>query len=273
MPDESTLDILRQEARSLGLRESEDALLDLIGDASLVLLGEATHGTAEFYRLRARISERLIDERGFDAIAVEADWPDALRVNRYLNASAASSADRRAEEALGDFRRFPLWMWRNTETAAFIERLRARNLAVGPQAATGFFGLDLYSLRSSMDAVIRYLSEVDPEAAAQARARYGCFDHLAEDPQQYGYAANFGMKKDCEEEVVRQLVALSNDAVKYASAENPASADALFYAQQNALVARNAEQYYRTMFTGRNASWNLRDTHMADTLDAVRRHL
>ncbi|MGN6389068.1 MAG: erythromycin esterase family protein [Burkholderiaceae bacterium] len=270
---------LRQQAHPIGPDGNLDALLKDIGDASLVLLGEATHGTEEFYRMRAAISRRLIEEKDFDAIAVEADWPDALRASRYLAGSAPihgghEPVDRTPEDALRGFTRFPLWMWRNTEVVELMRRLREHNRETAdPNRRIGFFGLDLYSLRTSMDAVVRYLARVDPAAEKQARARYACFDHLAEDPQQYGYAANFGMRKDCAEEVVQQLVALVANANRYLSEDGADAADELFHAQQNARVAKDAEAYYRTMFLGRDESWNLRDTHMMETLFALREHL
>jgi erythromycin esterase-like protein len=268
------LDAIRREAHAVTGDDDHDFLLERIGGASTVLLGEATHGTQEFYRLRAAISRRLIVERGFDAIAVEADWPDALRVSRYVSAKAGRSADRTARDALGDFVRFPQWMWRNTEMLEQVDWLRTHNAQrASSLAPVGFFGLDLYSLRSSMQAVISYLAQVDPEAARQARARYACFDHMAEDPQRYGYAASFGMKKDCEDEVVRQLMDLSARAQQAIARPNPEQNDELFYAQQNARVAQNAEAYYRTMYAARDESWNLRDTHMAETLAALREHL
>ncbi|MDB5840135.1 MAG: erythromycin esterase family protein [Herminiimonas sp.] len=271
MSDATTIEALREDAHPFILNQHCEQLLKEIGDASIVLLGEATHGTQEFYRARAEISQRLITEKGFDAIAVEADWPDALRVSRYIQ---HASKDLTSADALAGFERFPQWMWRNTEVVALVDWLREHNeKIVRPQWKVGFFGLDLYSLRSSMDAVIRYLEKVDPEAARRARARYGCFDHLAEDPQHYGYAATFGMKKDCEEEVIRQLVALTSDTAGYLKHEGRDALDELFYAQQNARVAKSAEAYYRSMFRGRDESWNLRDTHMADTLDALRRHI
>ncbi|WP_089400062.1 erythromycin esterase family protein [Noviherbaspirillum humi] len=273
MANQSTLDAIRREASAVAADDAHDALLREIGDASIVLLGEATHGTEEFYRARARISQRLIADKGFDAIAVEADWPDTVRVSRYIRAMQSAAQDDDAEASLRNFRRFPLWMWRNRETVALIDWLRSHN--AGRQALQdriGFYGLDLYSLRSSMEAVVRYLQQVDPEAAKRARARYSCFDHFADDPQHYGYAASFGMNKGCEEEVVRQLLAMTADAEKGLNLD-AAAADERFYAEQNARVARNAEAYYRAMFLGRDESWNLRDTHMADTLDALREHI
>ncbi|HYD95472.1 MAG TPA: erythromycin esterase family protein [Noviherbaspirillum sp.] len=265
----SLIEALRQDARVLQTERQYDDIIEQIGDASLVLLGEATHGTREFYRIRAEISKRLILEKGFNAIAVEADWPDALQVNRFIAPSKNAAS---ADQALHGFERFPQWMWRNTEIVELVSWLRWHNMQIADaHRKVGFFGLDLYSLRASMEAVVGYLAQVDPDAATQARARYGCFDHLAEDPQRYGYAATFGMRKDCEDEVIRQLTELTE---KWHSATHQAGdMDELFYAQQNARVAQNAEAYYRSMFLGRNESWNLRDLHMADTLDALCGHL
>ncbi|WP_151634026.1 erythromycin esterase family protein [Noviherbaspirillum aerium] len=283
MSDQSIIEALQREALLLNDINKLGPIVEQIGDASIVLLGEATHGSREFYRIRAEITKYLIAEKGFDAIAVEADWPDALRVSRYVRAAhspLAAAIDPGAQQAaeprqaLQGFERFPQWMWRNTEVVELVAWLKQHNQQRTAQGdGVGFYGLDLYSLRNSMEAVVRYLSTVDPEAARQARARYACFDHLAEDPQRYGYAATFGMRKDCEDEVIRQLVAMTTDARRYADADGEGAADELFYAQQNARVAQNAEAYYRTMFQGQNASWNLRDEHMADTLDALRTHI
>jgi erythromycin esterase-like protein len=270
MSSQSTLDVLRQEAHVIRPDENYDRLLEHIGDASVVLLGEASHGTREFYRIRAEICKRLITEKGFDAIAVEADWPDALRVSRFVQ---LASKDKTADEALGGFQRFPQWMWRNTEVVEMVYWMRSHNSQIAQEQRVGFFGIDLYSLRKSMDAVIRYLEKTDPEAAKRARERYSCFDHLAEDPQHYGYAATFGLKKDCEEEVVRQLVELTEEAARHVKEEGAPIPDELFYAQQNARVAKNAETYYRAMFQSRDESWNIRDSHMMETLDALRQHV
>jgi erythromycin esterase-like protein len=283
MSERSVIEALQQEAHVLRQDDPYDRVIEQIGDASIVLLGEATHGTREFYRFRAEITKRLIAEKSFDAIAVEADWPDALRVSRYVQGvivphqqppESSTAVEQTAHEALQDFERFPQWMWRNTEIVELVSWLRSHNIQTADKRdKIGFYGLDLYSLRSSMEAVVRYLSQVDPEAARQARARYACFDHLAEDPQRYGYAAHFGMRKDCEEEVIRQLVAMTSNISRYVDADVPHSADELFYAQQNARVVQNAEAYYRSMFIGRNESWNLRDQHMAETLESLRTHI
>ncbi|MDB5798236.1 MAG: erythromycin esterase family protein [Paucimonas sp.] len=271
MATQTAIDVLRSEAHLMEPGETYERLLDEIGDASIVLLGEATHGTREFYRIRAEISRRLIAEKGFDAIAVEADWPDALRVSRFVQ---HASSDQTADEALSGFQRFPQWMWRNHEVVELVYWLRMHNAQVAkPESRVGFFGLDLYSLRKSMDAVVRYLEKVDPGAAQRARERYSCFDHLAEEPQHYGYAASYGMRKPCEEEVVQQLVEMTAEAARHVSMESGTVPDELFYAQQNARVARNSETYYRAMFASRDESWNIRDTHMMETLAALREHL
>lgn len=246
-----------------------DPLLALIGDARFVLLGEASHGTHEFYRERARITQRLIEERGFTVVAVEADWPDAYRVNRYVR---GWSSDVSSSEALGDFKRFPTWMWRNADVLNFVGWLRAYNDQVTEEdTKIGFYGLDLYSLQRSIESILRYLDKVDPEAAKRARYRYACFDHYGESSQAYGYAAEFGLAKPCEDEVVSQLAELVRHAEVYTQPDGRRT-DEFFYAEQNARLVRNAEQYYRTMFRGRVSSWNLRDRHMAETLEALVAH-
>eukprot|EP01034_Spumella_vulgaris_P031805 gene31805-39287_t len=244
-----------------------DHLLDQIGTSSIVLLGESTHGTTEFYRLRTEITKRLVVERGFDAIAVECDWPDALRVSRYVQ---HSDGDINAVGALGGYQRFPQWMWRNTEVVALVEWLRAHNAQAGdPVRRVGFYGLDLYSLRKSMHAVIEYLDKEDPAAARRARERYACIDHMADYPQRYGYAATFGMTRDCEDELVGQLRELSLQAARLMARPGAAVPDQLFYAQQNARVARNAETYYRAMFQHGDAAWNVRFHEVASNYDAA----
>ncbi|MES2756693.1 MAG: erythromycin esterase family protein [Pseudomonadota bacterium] len=247
-----------------------DALLDLIGDARFVLLGEATHGTHEFYEQRARITQRLISEKGFSAVAVEADWPDAYRVNRYVR---AEGGDGDAVSALGGFKRFPSWMWRNADVVNFIDWLRAWNDGQPAASRAGFYGLDLYSLFTSMEEVLRYLDQVDPDGAHEARKRYACFDHYGDDSQQYAYAAGLGSSESCQREVIAQLQQIQQRAAAYMQRDGIAASDAFFYAQQNARLVKNAEEYYRTMFRGRVSSWNLRDRHMADTLDALAGHL
>jgi erythromycin esterase-like protein len=262
---------VRREAQALsGAPTDYRRLLDLAGPAARVLLGEASHGTHEFYRQRAEITKRLIQEKGFTAVAVEADWPDAYRVNRYVR---SESGDADAAEALSGFRRFPTWMWRNADVLDFVGWLRAHNETLSSDARVGFYGLDLYSLRASMEAVLGYLDKVDPEAARRARYRYGCFDHFGDDTQTYGYAATAGLAPGCEDEVVRQLVEMRRRAAEYAQRDGRIARDEYFFAEQNARLVRNAERYYRAMFQGRVSSWNLRDTHMAETLDALAQFL
>jgi erythromycin esterase-like protein len=248
-----------------------DRLLTLIHEARFCLLGEATHGTHEFYKERADITKRLIKEKGFTAVAVEADWPDAFRVNRYVR---GLGDDRDANEALSGFKRFPTWMWRNTVVLDFVEWLRDYNASL-PQGKTpvGFYGLDLYSLYTSIEAILTYLKKVDPAAAERARHRYSCFEHFAEDTQAYGYAANFGITESCERDVIEQLIELRRRAADYASRDGRVAQDEFFFAEQNARLVLNAERYYRTMFRGRVESWNLRDRHMAETLDSLVTHL
>ena len=243
-----------------------DALVDAIGDARVVLLGEATHGTREFYRERARITRRLIEERGFTAVAVEADWPDAYRVNRHVR---GVGDDATADEALRGFRRFPAWMWRNAEVLEFVSWLRSHNDARPADARTGFYGLDLYSLRASMQAVLDYLSKVDPGAAERARTRYACFDRFGDEMQTYAYATGMGLADSCEREVVGQMTEMHRRRAEYANRDGRIAADEYFYAEQNARLVANAEEYYRTMLGRRVESWNLRDRHMTDTLLAL----
>jgi erythromycin esterase-like protein len=233
-----------------------------------VLLGEASHGTHEFYRIRSEITKRLIREKGFVGVAVEADWPDAYRVNRYVR---GRGTDPDAEAALRGFNRFPTWMWRNADVLDFVGWLRDHNDDC--RDPVGFYGLDLYSLHASIQAVLEYLEKVDPEAARRAARRYGCFDHFGRDPQDYGYATAFGISPSCEREVLTQLVELRASAAGYAKRDGRLAPDELFFAEQNAKVVRSAEEYYRAMFRSRTGSWNLRDQHMADTLNALLRFL
>jgi erythromycin esterase-like protein len=248
-----------------------DHLIDAIGESRWVLIGEASHGTQDFYQERAEITKCLITEKGFTAVCAEADWPDAYRVNRYVR---GAKDDPDADSALEGFKRFPQWMWRNTVVLAFVEWLRGHNDALPTDSRkTGFYGLDLYSLHASMAEVIGYLDTVDPQAADRARRRYECFDHFGVDPQMYGYTTNLGTAEPCEEEVVAQLIDLRERAAELASRDGQIAEDEAFQAEQNARLARNAEAYYRSMFRGRESSWNLRDRHMAETLDELVAHL
>ena len=238
-------------------------LLDLVGDSRFVLLGEGSHGTHDFYHERAEITKRLITEKGFNAVAVEADWPDAYRVNRYVR---GDGDDKDANTALSGFQRFPTWMWRNTVVLDFVEWLRDINSRRNQNVRAGFFGMDLYSLFTSMAAVVEYLDRVDPEAAKRARYRYACFEHFGEDSQAYGYVASFDLSRSCEDGAVNQLVEIQRRAMEYQARGQD---DDFFDAEQNARLVKNAEEYYRSMFRGRQSSWNLRDTHMAETVDAL----
>lgn len=253
-----------------GASDVADEILGLVGDANFVLLGEASHGTHEFYKYRAEITKRLIREKGFSAVAVEADFPDAYRVNRYVR---GFGKDETANDALSDFERYPLWMWRNADVLDFVGWLKSHNEKLETNDKIGFYGLDLYSLHASMEAVLDYLNKVDPEAARRARYRYSCFDHYGEDAQHYGYAANYNLENSCEREVIQQLIELRKRAAEYANRDGFVARDEYFFAEQNARLVKNAEEYYREMFRGRVSSWNLRDRHMAETLGALATHL
>lgn len=250
--------------------ERYEPLLALIGDASIVLLGEATHGTHEFYRIRAELTQRLMLEKGFNALAVEADWPDSYRVNRYIR---GLGGDADALAALDDFGRFPLWMWRNTDVLALVEWLRKHNDKLPAKNRVGFYGLDLYSLYDSIAAVVSYLDKVDPQAAEEARQRYSCLEFVGEEAQGYGYAVHFGYRLSCEDQVVEQLLDLRARRQQLLSRDGLVATDEQFAAEQNARVVHNAERYYRVMFDREENTWNLRDQHMSDTLEALRCHL
>ncbi|HYJ90645.1 MAG TPA: erythromycin esterase family protein [Pyrinomonadaceae bacterium] len=248
-----------------------DPLLRSIGDARFVLIGEASHGTHEFYRERAEITKRLIAEYGFSAVAVEADFPDAYRINSYVR---AAGKDQNAIECLEGFKRFPAWMWRNADVLDFVGWLRAYNddLPNGYQKI-GFYGLDLYSLHTSINVVLNYLEKIDPDGAARARERYSCFEHFGEDTQSYGYATAFGIAESCENEVVSQLTELNRRATELANLDGRVAADEFFIVEMNARLVKNAEQYYRTMYRSNVSSWNLRDRHMVETLVSLEKHL
>ena len=266
-------DVVRQ--KTISLRAGEitdyDPMIEFIGDARFVLIGEASHGTHEFYRERAQITKRLVAEKGFSAVAVEADFPDAYRLNSYVR---AKGEDNDAVDAMGGFKRFPAWMWRNADVLDFIGWLRSYNDDLPVKAEkVGFYGLDLYSLHTSIEVVLNYLDKIDPAGAHRARQRYACFDHFGEDVQAYGYATGFGIADSCEEEVVSQLVEMHNRAAELARRDGRVAADDFFFAEQNARLVKNAEQYYRTMYRSDVSSWNLRDLHMMETLVALEGHL
>jgi erythromycin esterase-like protein len=243
-----------------------------IGDVSLVLLGEATHGTHDFYALRADITRALIEERGFSAVTIEGDWPDAYRVNRFVQHSDDGVRD--PADALAGFERFPTWMWRNTAVTEFTAWLREHNSAITmPERRVGFYGLDLYSLNTSMRAVVEYLDQHDPVAARGARKSYGCFEEFGHDTDTYAWAASRLGDGTCEDAVSRELIALRERRAHLLQRDGMAASDEFFFAEQNARLAQNAERYYRTMFRGRTASWNVRDRHMMETLEELLGHL
>jgi erythromycin esterase-like protein len=267
MTRDAVLDKVRHEALWFEpVADGMQPLIDAMADARLVLIGEASHGTTEFYRIRAELTKVLIRDHGFNLVAVEADWPDAYRVNRWVR---GLSDDPTAEAALSDFQRFPQWMWRNHEMVEFLNWLRERNVALPDSQRAAFYGLDLYSLHRSIEAVLGYLRQVDPDAAERARWRYACFEMFGEDPQAYGYAPSIGMTRACEAEVTAQLTELQRRAHDYTSRDGRAAADEYFFAEQNARLVANAETYYRAMFGGRAESWNVRDRHMLSTLLAL----
>jgi erythromycin esterase-like protein len=262
--NQQILDEIRSVAVPLhGVPSDYDALLASIGDAQIVLLGEASHGTHEFYDMRAEITKRLITEKGFHAITIEGDWPDAYQVNRYIHQQKYTNA----KEALSSFDRFPTWMWRNIPTMHFVEWLRDYNKQHS-DTKVSFYGLDLYSLYRSIDEVITCLEKIDPEAASQAHYYYSCFEHYRHDPQAYAYAVFTKGIQSCADVVVEQLRRLQDKDWGQLDHGN-LSADEAFYIEQNARVVKNAEHYYRSLFGGPTQSWNIRDSHMFETLQSL----
>ncbi|MDH3430889.1 MAG: protein-L-isoaspartate(D-aspartate) O-methyltransferase [Gammaproteobacteria bacterium] len=235
------------------------SLVRRIGDARVVLVGEASHGTSEFHRIRAAITRRLIADKGFTIVAIEADWPDAAQIDHYVRHQDLPASDWSA------FARFPTWMWRNVEVRDFVDWLHEYNRPFAVARRTGFYGLDLYSLYNSARAVIGYLEDVDPDLAEIARWRYGCLSPWETDPAAYGHAALTGAYRDCEQDVAMMLRDLYRKRQEYAHADGERFLDAA----QNALLVANAERYYRIMYYGSRASWNLRDSHMFETLNRV----
>ena len=236
-----------------------DALIERIGDAHVVLLGEATHGTSEFYRMRARITRELVLRKGFTIVAAEADWPDAARIDHYIRQLEHPAPDWVA------FTRFPTWMWRNHEMLELVDWLRDHNHKLPAERRTGFYGLDLYSLYTSISAVLTYLDDVDPKTADIARHRYGCLSPWESDPATYGFAALTERYRSCETDVVRMLETLLASRLRYLGADS----ERYFDAVQNARLVEQAERYYRLMYYGGPQSWNHRDTHMFETLTRI----
>jgi erythromycin esterase-like protein len=229
---------------------------DRFGRHRIVLLGEATHGTSEFYRARAAITRRLIEEHGFTIVAVEADWPDAAAVDRYVRHRQARAG------AEPPFRRFPAWMWRNSDVDAFTGWMRTHNENLAAKRCAGFYGLDIYNMSGSIAAVLEYLEKVDPQAAAVARERYGCLTPWQKEPATYGRAMLSAGYRKCEQAVIEQCRELLRRRLDYAAHDGENFLDAA----QNARLVASAERYYRIMYYGGAESWNLRDTHMFETL-------
>eukprot|EP00818_Percolomonas_sp_WS_P003535 CAMPEP_0117435680 /NCGR_PEP_ID=MMETSP0759-20121206/606_1 /TAXON_ID=63605 /ORGANISM="Percolomonas cosmopolitus, Strain WS" /LENGTH=467 /DNA_ID=CAMNT_0005227235 /DNA_START=73 /DNA_END=1476 /DNA_ORIENTATION=+ len=242
-------------------RDLQQIVNDIPDSARVVLIGEQSHGTADYYAIRAELSKMLIQQKGFNAIATEADWPDALEVNKYWRGHKKG-----ANHALGEFSRWPRWMWRNKVVLQFVDWLKEHNSQFSdPKEFVNFFGLDMYSLQSSRDAVVNYLEKVDPELAQKARKSYACFDRFGESDQSYGYAMSLGFNKSCEDSVLKVIRELHENQGRLVD-EAKEGDDAHFYALQNAKVVKDAENYYRHMFASNVSTWNIRDEHMADCL-------
>lgn len=260
--DDTAIEEIRSLASPVDGPADLDPLLDRVGDARFVLLGEASHGTADYYRWRAEVTRRLVAERGFSFVAVEGDWPDCALVDRWVKGRAGADLD--AEAVLRRFDRWPTWMWANTEVAAFVAWLRDHNRRTG--AGVGFYGLDVYSLWDSLRAVLDHLAEHDPGALDAARDAYRCFEPYGEDPHEYAWSTRW-VPEGCQDAVVRLLAELRGRA-----GDGDGDPEAELDARQNAEVAAEAERYYRTMIRGDAESWNVRDRHMAATLDRLVDH-
>ena len=255
---------IRSQTHELEQPADLDRLVERFGDRTYVLLGEASHGTSEYYRWRSRLTARLIQEKDFSFVAVEGDWTDCYEINRYVKGLPESHETIR--DALEAFERWPTWLWANWETLEFLDWLEVHNQTLDEAERVGFYGLDVYSLFESMEAVVDYLEDIDPDAAAEARAAYRCFEPYGDDAQEYARALRM-VPETCEEEVVEMLTRLREQVGAYDH-----SRDDYFNAEQNALVAKNAEQYYREMVQGDVDSWNIRDRHMVETLERLQDH-
>ncbi|HTX55714.1 MAG TPA: erythromycin esterase family protein [Candidatus Acidoferrales bacterium] len=254
-----------------GNANDHNELFEMIGNAPIVLIGEATHGTHEFYHLRAELTKRLIVEKDFTAVCIEGDWPDAYRVNRFVR---GTNDDREAVDSLDGFKRFPTWMWRNTDVLDFVGCMREYNdTCRAPRPKVGFYGLDLYSMYASIEAVLGYLDRVDTPLADRAREHYSCLDSYASHPEAYGVAALTGAHPSCREDVVEALMEIQRSAARFARLDGQVAADQYFYAEQNARIVARAERYYRAMIDDSVSTWNLRDAHMADTVERLMLHL
>jgi erythromycin esterase-like protein len=256
---EALAEEVRQFARPLSTKEDLDLILERIGDDHYVLLGKASHGTSEYYQWRARLSARLITEKELKFVAVEGDWPDCYRVNRYVKGYA--DAGKNAYEVLHAFKRWPTWMWANWEIVAFAEWMRKSNKDRSNKA--GFYGLDVYSMWESMASIIQYLENKDPQAVQTALEAYLCFEPYGEDPQSYARSTRL-VPENCEDEVIELLLKMQQRANRY-----DGDPEAGFNAEQNALVIKNAEKYCRAMVRSDSGFWNVRDMHMMETLDRL----
>jgi erythromycin esterase len=254
--------LVRETATPLANPADLDPLLDRIGDARFVLLGEASHGTSEYYLWRMHLSQRLIEEKGFSFIAVEGDWPDCYRVNRYIK--GYEDAGSSAREVLHAFARWPTWMWANREVVALVGWLHDHNYRVPLEKKVGFYGLDVYSLWESLQEVTRYLESVDGEAVKAAREAYRCFQPYHQDVQAYARATRM-VPVSCEDEVINLLI----ETQRHAHQDYANDGEAAFNAEQNARVTLGAERYYRTMIKTGPDSWNVRDQHMVETLERL----
>lgn len=253
---------------------NQDDLVEQMSKSRFVLMGEASHGTAEFYRERINLSKELIKEFDFDAVVIEGDWPDTYRLTQYINGETHGQS---SEEALFGFMRFPTWMWRNEEMLHFIQWLKQFNDGhVRGSLANkkiSIYGMDLYSMFTSMDLVVHYLKQIDPTIAQRAKKRFACFDHFQKNAQLYGYLCTYSSKiKDCKNEVIDQLIDIIR-LEKYAQSLSDYSNEQYFSTVQNVKLVKNAERYYRTMFSGKASSWNLRDHHMVEVIADIDRHI
>jgi erythromycin esterase-like protein len=253
--DSAAVAALREAAVPLsGAREDYDPLFRMIGDARVVLLGEATHGTHEFYRERARITRRLIEEHGFTALAVEGDWPETYRVNRFVHGEGGSAAD-----ALSGFARFPGWMWRNTDVVELVDWMRSHNQALpAGTPRVGIYGLDLQTLGPALTAVTDYLATADPAAAARARRRYACFDPYGDDPQAYAQSVEYGAAATCERQVAEQLREFEGPLAVLGRGSAAGARDDFFAAAQSARLVSSSEAYFRAMYRPGVSTWNMR---------------
>lgn len=273
--EDKLIDLIGEASEPLlkNMDEPYALLLDKIGDARVVMLGEASHGTHDFYQARIDITKKLILEKGFMGVAIEGDWPDVHYVHRYIQGQGNGE---NSTQSLEHFKRFPAWMWRNTTIPPFLTWLRNHNDTIqNPSHKLGFYGLDLYNMNASMQAVIEYLEKVDPKAAERVIAYYSCFDHMNVDPQAYGYLAEAGLKQNCIDEVISVLYELQQKAFEYVYQVNNKdfARDAFFSAVQNARLIKNAENYYRSLFRKNGDSWNIRDRHMAEIVGILLQHL